>query len=334
MHITNGSSAAGSLRSALDIAKEDFFIVHDVLSCGPLKSFVGMKDWREIRINYWDHIQTLCGRTPLSHNALERDLYRYYEELTHAKVIHIWLGTSLSDQTMLCFLAFLLGHLKIDFERVNVHQLSKRVDNGHEIQSIGQLSPEKIVENDTYFKLSKKSAAPLIECWDVLTAPNPGRYLQFIKADQKGFPFLVRALKQLINRYPDHQTGLTIWEEAILRNTDDHGPEVSRVIGYTLANGFDNGDLTGDLYLFATLKKLANPKLSRRLLKLNRLDGDMRNTTAELTLEGKHVLEGVLNAIELNGIDDWVYGVHVSSEMEKYWYRCDGSLVEVPSRIR
>ena len=42
---------------------------------------------------------------------------------------------------------------------------------------------------------------------------------------------------------------------------------------------------------------------------------------------GESVLAGHANAVELNGIDDWVLGVHLDSENGSVWYRKDGALV-------
>jgi hypothetical protein len=45
-----------------------------------------------------------------------------------------------------------------------------------------------------------------------------------------------------------------------------------------------------------------------------------------LTGAGELVLNGRANAIELNGIDDWVLGVHLDSKQGRVWYRKDGAL--------
>lgn len=56
-----------------------------------------------------------------------------------------------------------------------------------------------------------------------------------------------------------------------------------------------------------------------------------RNTRATFLqtqlLWGRSVLEGRTNAVELNGIDEWVLGVHLSSERGTVWYQKDGAIV-------
>ena len=58
-----------------------------------------------------------------------------------------------------------------------------------------------------------------------------------------------------------------------------------------------------------------------------RLNHDRNTRAAVLTDAGESVLAGHANAVELNGIDDWVLGVHLDSENGSVWYRKDGALV-------
>jgi hypothetical protein len=53
----------------------------------------------------------------------------------------------------------------------------------------------------------------------------------------------------------------------------------------------------------------------------------MRSCEVHLTETGGAVLAGRANAVELNGIDDWVLGVHLDSASGSVWYRKEGHLV-------
>ena len=50
----------------------------------------------------------------------------------------------------------------------------------------------------------------------------------------------------------------------------------------------------------------------------------MRTCGVALTDAGRSVLEGRTSAVELNGIDEWVLGVHISSEREPCGIRNTG----------
>lgn len=59
----------------------------------------------------------------------------------------------------------------------------------------------------------------------------------------------------------------------------------------------------------------------------------MRNCQVALTEAGESVLAGRANAEGLNGIDDWVLGVHLDSERGSVWYQKAGTLVDRPSFV-
>ena len=46
-----------------------------------------------------------------------------------------------------------------------------------------------------------------------------------------------------------------------------------------------------------------------------------------ITDAGRAVLNGEANAVALNGIDDWVAGVHLDSKAGRVWFHRDGELV-------
>jgi len=47
----------------------------------------------------------------------------------------------------------------------------------------------------------------------------------------------------------------------------------------------------------------------------------------ELTEDGQRVLSGELDNIKLNGINDWVCGVHIDSQSGAIWVNDEGKLV-------
>ena len=46
-----------------------------------------------------------------------------------------------------------------------------------------------------------------------------------------------------------------------------------------------------------------------------------------LTPHGEAILAGDGNAVEWNGIDDWVGGVHLDSRSGRVWFHRDGMLI-------
>jgi hypothetical protein len=68
------------------------------------------------------------------------------------------------------------------------------------------------------------------------------------------------------------------------------------------------------------------PFLSRALSALGDTN-QLRGTEARLTEHGEAILAGDGNAVEWNGIDDWVGGVHLDSRSGRVWFHRDGALI-------
>lgn len=145
-------------------------------------------------------------------------------------------------------------------------------------------------------------------------------------------PHVRASLQLLVYRYPNHQTGVSRWEYELLKYTKEKGPRVARVIGHTMGNNFD-GDLVGDLYLFSRLGRLADSELAHPLVTISGNPYSIRNCEVALTEAGESVLARRANAVELNGIDDWILGVHLDSRQESVWYEKEGALIRASERV-
>ena len=94
-----------------------------------------------------------------------------------------------------------------------------------------------------------------------------------------------------------------------------------------LAHGREQPDHTGDTYLYDRLQRMGAPGVAHPLVSLMPPNHKMRETTVEVTDAGRAVLNGEANAVALNGIDDWVAGVHLDSKAGRVWFHRDGELV-------
>ncbi len=87
-------------------------------------------------------------------------------------------------------------------------------------------------------------------------------------------------------------------------------------IGFSLA-AEDTVDMIGDLEMFDRIIAMSEAEHP-----LVTIDGDveegMRACKATLTADGRAVLAAEKNAVELNGIDEWIGGVHLTAESVVY----------------
>jgi hypothetical protein len=195
-----------------------------------------------------------------------------------------------------------------------------------DVWGLGLLNPEQIEHHPPIERLCAETISELEHCWTAVTSSDPAKLLSVLSAAPTRLLHCQSSLKQLVHRYPDHRTGLGRWDYELLKYTKEKGPRVTRVIGHTMGYNFD-ADLVGDAYLFSRLRRLGDSDLAHPLVTLSGDPTSMRECAVALTDAGESVLGGRANAIELNGIDDWVLGVHLDSQHGTVWYRKDGTLV-------
>jgi hypothetical protein len=86
-------------------------------------------------------------------------------------------------------------------------------------------------------------------------------------------------------------------------------------------------DPVGDGHLFSRLLALGSEELASPLVSFTGGTQTIRECTVATTAFGQKVLAGDTNNVQVNGIDDWVGGVHLSSAEGKFTFRDGNSLV-------
>ncbi len=329
MNIIHGHSAAGSFKQAFHIPGDEILVFSDQLSCGPLNTFTDIEVWKNFRQEYWNKTgedNTLEYGT-YAFSEFQRDLYENFKELDSAKEIKLWIGTGLPDQLLLVFFINLLDELGFDPNVLKVFQYEKTTGKNREIRSLGILNPEQIKDHPRPYALNKERITIAKSAWQAISANSPDKYLQFLHSDSSSLPLLARAMKYLLFRYPKSSNGLSFWDEKLLEYTEKHGPNTARIIGYTLADCMDGLDLVGDFYLFSRLKNMGKSHLRAPLVEANALNLPMTDTQIKISKSGKQALQDKINVIKLNGIDDWVGGVHLDSSTGSVWLRKNQTLL-------
>jgi uncharacterized protein DUF1835 len=321
LHIVNGDSAAGSLRQSFGSDPEVILVQHDVLSCGPLPSFESLEQWRTVREQFW---QRICDISLSSHHS--HDLLSNVHELRGA-AIFLWMGSGLSDQLLLPStprLFELAGAEPAEFLTVQFSWYSGRP---FEIVGLGMLGPSELKDHPVPEPVTAAGIAEIKKVWAVVTAPDPGGLLALLREEAGAFPVLRRALRTMIARYPDERIGLSYIDWELLKQSQIHGPEVTSVIEHTMTSNAEHLDPVGDLYLLARLRGLADPHLPHPVLDLTGDSRSIRGCAVRVTAAGEDVLSGRRNFVELNGVDDWVGGVHLDSRTGTVWFRRGEELV-------
>ena len=308
LHIVNGDSAAGSLAQALG-PQQTIVVQHDVLSCGPMPRTDSLEQWKAVREQYW-------GRDWGDFSPFDRahELMLNTDALRYADGLCLWMGSGLSDQLLLPSTVHLLQLLGIEARSLSTIQFSRHPEGSMEIVGLGMLAPEALKVHPAPEALSPTGIAEAEKVWMAFTASEPDALIKLQKEEATVLPSLRRALKVLIERYPDADTGLNYMDWELLRHTRMHGPRVVPVIANTMVSNAEHLDPVGDMYLMDRMERLADTSLPYPALELTGDPDSMRECTVKITAAGEEILAGRKDFVNLNGIDDWVGGVHLDSK--------------------
>lgn len=324
IHIVTGDSAGGTLRLAVGCDSESILVQHDPLSVGPLPRLKSLDEWRSLREEFWDRID--AGIRTGDH---QRDLLLHADQLRSCEAITIWAGGGVSDQLLLPWVVHLFTLIDAPLCRMSVVQIERLPPKGLYIAGIGELSPEQLRANAHPMPVSGDGIAELEAYWSALTALRPEELLHSIAREATAFPLVRRALRTTLDRFPDLRTGLSHWDQELLSHVRSHGPRALMVIAHALTHSYhtDYPDNVGDVYLFSRLRQLADRQLAQPAVVM---EGDLSSyggCEVRLTAAGEAFLEGNKNFAEVNGIDEWVAGVHLDSRTHEVWFRHGETLV-------
>jgi hypothetical protein len=319
LHIVLGDSAGGTFTRVF-FARDRLLIDQDVLSCGPLAPITDLASWNRLRTGFWSSVlpgaagEQVQSRFNLLDNA---------QRLAEAERVHIWAATGVSEQLFIAFVVQLVKHVGGDPERISLVQfetLGKRRAIG-----LGELDEAQLREPPEPVPMSVDLAQQYLNAWAALSSTDPTALTGFAREHPEANRWLRLAMQLMTRRFPDRRNGLNYWDHQLLAHVPQRGPAVSLIVGYTMADTFVLGDLVGDLYLFGRLLRLARGP--QPLIALSGEQAKMRETEAVLTPFGEQVLRGRASNYPANPIDDWVAGVHLSSEKGALWFNDGGRLV-------
>jgi hypothetical protein len=319
LHVTNGDSAAGTLRrSGLP---GDVTVWADALHDGPVRPDSGTEAWRRARARFveqagWLTEEEAMRMTTAWDAAL--DAFRNYDEVV------LWFEHDLFDQLLL------VRHLEW-FGRqtpppVRLSLICIGAYPGIEpFHGLGQLSPDQFASLiDTRQRVTARQLELGRSTWLAFTAAEPTALERILAADTSSLPFLAGALQRLIEEYPSAGNGLSRSERQIVEALAD-GPRTLDAVFVACAR-MEERVFMGDTAFLTRLEQLAT--VPHPLLHIERRPAaqPFPDGTATLTATGQRVRAGEDDMIRLNGIDRWVGGVHLhQGEGGVLWRRDDDS---------
>jgi Domain of unknown function (DUF1835) len=322
LHIFTGDAAAMTVGGALGIPEDQLLVQHDVIACGPVRAFISRGEWLATRDDFW---QEVCGGPALE--EFPEDLAVDAGEIGRTDRVTLWIGAGLSDRLLLATVLTLADLAGFDLPPIETMEISSHRTLSVPVLGWGMLRTNDVgrpkgrpVDNSQIIRARR--------AWAGLTAQTPASLLSCLDVIDDD-PELAAAMFTLIGRYPDAVSGLSHWDAALLAAVSNAGSDAFTVIGGAIGANHHWLDPVGDSYLFWRLRRLADPTLSEPLLTLTGDSNTARACRVMPTAFGIEVRDGRANHVAVNGIDDWIGGVHLRQPKGSPWVRKGDELIRV-----
>lgn len=318
LHITDGESVAGTLRESE--VPGDVSVYGDLMYEGAAPADLDDEAWREARARFMggaDYASLEEARQYLK--ACEDSLAAFSR---HDEVV-IWLDHRLSDQLIL--IKVLDWFSRRDLGRVKLSLICiGRYPGMDYFLGLGALTADQLASLvDTRLPVSEAQYRTARTAWKAFTSPDPTEIERFISTDTSVLPFVAVALRRHLEQFPSTDNGLSRTERQALSVLREKG-SLSGARLFVAVQRQEDPVFMGDGSFYRVMADLS--KARHPLVEISeRPEDDLGEVT--ITETGRGVVEGRADHIDLNGIDQWLGGVHLKGDKAAWrWDSASGRI--------
>ncbi|SDP22080.1 protein of unknown function [Paenibacillus sp. yr247] len=322
LHIVNGDAFGDKLRaSGID---GDILVWRESLYEGPIGVQMSDSVLLSIRTSYMSRLHGIPEElfksiTLQQEEALDK-LSMDMDEVV------LWFEHDLYDQLMLCYLLsrlFALPHRSFRLSLLTIDQFPG-VDLFY---GLGQLTVDQIIHlHHKWLPVSEDQLLLARKVWTAYSASEPQPMADLMKEDLSALPFLKKALQANSERYPSTQNGLTVLQQFILELTSEGEMPILQLFKKVIES--NSGFGLGDLQFWSIVDQIRQCEVPLvRLIGGNKLPRygeklppQFENWRVSMTDMGILVHGCERDHVSLNGIDDWIGGVHLLGKKD-IWRR-------------
>ena len=164
---------------------------------------------------------------------------------------------------------------------------------------------------DARQRVTATQLAVAAEAWRAVTAPEPRALADMVRRERvEVLPHLEGALRRLLEEYPSPDGGVGRTERQVLEILEQS--PLTPFDLFTANARREERVFMGDATFFLRLDRMLGAR--RPLIQRSPHDGPLL-----ITDNGLRVLRGELDDVALNGIDQWIGGVHLTPENVWRW---------------
>ena len=304
-NILNGESITGTFEKAS--LRGSYFAWREDLTTGATPAPGALSEsWIEFRANELTREFEIEDR-----EAVEEGLKRQEEVLESSlksKEVLLWFENDYFCQMNQTYLLSWYARRSPSIPRISILDLKEDI-------FLGELEPADFAKlHSDHVLVSKETMALATRAWDAISSPVPLNQVAILVSDTSALPQLHRTLKNNLARFPSVENGLGRAENLVLeiaasgkRQFKDLFPAFSsrlREYGY------------GDSHVWNCIRRLAAARVPFLTISLpENKSGSPSFLEAEVipTTAGLDALAGQADYVALNGIDQWIGGVHINN---------------------
>ncbi len=308
LNITNGDCAVQVLTKAG--IPGDFLPWRDVLHEGPVPAGLSLSQLSDVRADYI-HRQGWGDREKVRQDFIYRDQtlasYSRYQKTI------LWFEHDLYDQLQLIQLLSWFAELKAVPTSLFLVCTS---------QYLGEASRQDV----TRLELQQTPVCPAMlrlaeQAWKAFTAPTPEPWADLLTVNTQSLPFLNGAIERMLQEYPAPETGLSRTQHTILQTLKAESMPRGKLFAEYQAT--ESRRFMGDWSFWGILKRLS--QAPQPLISLLVADADLHlgenMQRLSITPAGLEVLDGQESWLDIQRIDQWLGGVHLTPTNTWYWDR-------------
>ena len=338
LHLLCGDNSGGILRNST-VPGEVAVWMEDFIN-GPVCRDLPEDQWRRLRSQ---QITTYFRNGSLS-DAIE-GTNRRYEKLAQAVEygeVVLWFDACLFDQTIMIHLIDRLAALDLGGTKLSLICVGEFP--GFDLfKGFGELTSEQMAPLfETRHEVTAAEVALARAAWRAYASGDPREIEALISGDCSALPYLAAAMRRRLEDFPSVRNGLSRTQRQLLTAIADGAHTLGELC--TIVSKMEGRPFWGDMGIWTIADELATaatPLLAatgpESLASIALVDHprpserELRRWRLDLTGAGRSVLDGQADAIELNGIDRWMGGVHLTgSQGEWRWDETQSQLVGSP----
>lgn len=331
MHVQIGDSSAESLRRSGVPGK--VVVWQDAFLVGAAPIGVSEQEWIVHRARayldyYSSEAEAIRSLTDMQHRF---DGFGDYEEVV------LWFDACMFDQTGLMrhidwFSRQDMGSTKLSLICIG------EFPGMPKFKGLGELRPEQLASLlDTRHEITKAEVDLARRAWAAYRSPDPTAIEDTLAAGTAALSYLGPALRRHLQRYPSIYNGLSRLEQESLEVISQNYNGFIDIFRHV--SDMEHRPFFGDTMLLKQLLDLASaaqPLLrvegAKNTEKARLQEWSMKDVSFYLTDIGREVLSGKADHIKLNGINEWLGGVHMEgSEAAWRWDENEGKLKARPN---